>query len=238
MTRILPFALALVLAPTLASAQNITLAPAISGTRLDISATGESKRVPDIAAISAGVVTQSPDASAALSANAARMSRVIAALKRAGVAERDIATSQISLNPQYRYGENVPPTITGYQAQNTVTVRFRDVRKSGAILDALVAEGANTINGPNLMLDQPQAAEDEARVDAIGKARARATLYAEAAGLRVKRILTITEGGGYQPGPPMQMRMRQQAGESAADTSISPGEQTISVTVTVSFELE
>lgn len=237
MKSLIPLALTIALAPAAAAAQQtVTLIPAISGTRLDIAATGESKRVPDIAAISAGVVTQSPDARAALRDNAARMGRVIAALKRAGVAERDIATSQISLNPQYRYGENVPPTITSYQAQNTVTVRFRDVRKSGAILDALVAEGANSINGPNLMLDQPQAAEDEARVDAILKARARATLYAEAAGLRVKRILAIVESGGYSgPQPPPMVRMQM---ADAAETKIEPGEQTVNVTVTVSFELE
>lgn len=233
----LPLALTLALLPAMASAQNVTLAPAIAGTRLDIAATGESKRVPDIAAISAGVVTQSPDASAALRDNAARMSRVIAALKRAGVAERDIATSQISLNPQYRYGENVPPTITSYQAQNTVTVRFRDVRRSGAILDALVSEGANSINGPNLMLDQPQAAEDEARRDAIAKARARAELYAAAAGLRVKRIVSISESGGFGgPMPPPMVRM--EMASDAAQTKIEPGEQTIGVTVNVSFELE
>jgi uncharacterized protein YggE len=126
--------------------------------------------------------------------NSTRMATVLAALKRAGVAERDIQTSSISLSPQYRYAQNEPPVITGYQASNQVTVRFRDIAKSGAILDALVKEGANNISGPNLTIDKPEAALDEARTAAVATARARAELYAKAAGLRVDRILSISEG--------------------------------------------
>lgn len=210
--------------------------PVIRSTRLDIVATGETRRVPDVAVISAGVVSQAADAAGAMRENAQRMAGVITALKKAGVAERDIATSTINLNPQYRYGENVPPVITGYQATNLVTIRFRDVAKSGVILDALVAQGANQINGPSLQIDKPEAAEDEARLDAIRTARARAELYAGAAGLRVKRILTISEAGDYAP-PPVPFAMMRSKAE-VADTSIQPGEQAVSVTVTVSFELE
>lgn len=216
----------------------VLVAPALEGTRLDIVATGESKRVPDIAAISAGVVTQAADAAGAMRANAQRMERVVAALKRAGIADRDIQTASINLNPQYRYGENVPPVITGYQASNTVTVRFRDIARSGAILDVLVAEGANQINGPNLMLDQPEAARDEARADAIRKARARAQLYASASGLRVKRILSISEANQGYPQPPMPYAVRNMAADGAAESKVLPGEQTIGVTLSVSFELE
>lgn len=232
-------ALALALSPVALAAQTVSIpVPTISGARLDVVAVGESRRVPDLAVLSAGVVTQAADAAGAMRENAGRMERVIAALRRAGVAERDIQTSNVSLNPQYRYSENVPPVITGYQATNTVTVRFRDIRRSGAILDVLVREGANQINGPTLTLDQPQAAEDEARTDAIRKARARATLYAQAAGLRVKRILSISESGGYAPPPPMPMMQRGMAMDAAAKTDIVPGEQTVSIAVNVSFELE
>ncbi len=90
----------------------------ISGTRLEISATGEATRVPDVAIISAGVVTRATSARAALAQNAARMERVRAALKSAGIADRDIQTSNISLNPEYRYVENQPPKLTGYTASN------------------------------------------------------------------------------------------------------------------------
>ena len=210
--------------------------PPIEGTRLDVVATGEVTRVPDVARISAGVVTQAPTASAALSGNSERMARVMAALKRAGVADRDIQTSALSLNPNYRYAENQPPVLTGYGASNQVTVRFRDIARAGAILDALVREGANQISGPNLEIDKPEAALDEARVRAVAQARARADLYARAAGLRVARILTISEtGGGYQPPPPPPMYARAMA--DSAETKIAPGEQAVQVQVSVSFEL-
>lgn len=240
MSKLLPFLSlsAMALVPSTAMAQSTVAVPVpvIQGTRLDVVATGESRRVPDIAVISSGVVTQAPDAAGAMRENAGRMARVIAALKKAGIADRDITTSMVSLNPQYRYGENVPPVITGYQASNTLSVKYRDVKKSGAILDALVAEGANQISGPNLQLDKPEAAEDEARTDAIRKARARADLYAAAAGLKVKRILSISESGGYQPPVPQMVYARAEA--KSADTAIMAGEQTVGITVSVSFELE
>jgi uncharacterized protein len=220
--------------PAIADAQT---AAKLDGTRLDLSVRGEVTRVPDIATISAGVVTQAQDARTALADNAARMSRVLAAVKRAGIDARDISTSSIGLSPQYRYVENQPPVITGYQANNTVTVRFRDIAKSGAILDTLVKEGANTINGPTLSIDRPEAALDEARAAAMKTAQARAALYARAAGLTVKRIVSISESGdgpGPQPYPAMMM---QRGDAAAAKTEIAAGEQAIGVTLSISFEL-
>lgn len=230
-------AIAAVAIPAIAQAQQAFPPPQpITGTRLDIVAEADVARVPDLALISAGVVTQSATASAALAENADRMARTVAALRKAGIADRDIQTASISLNPQYRYGENMPPVITGYQASNQVSVRFRDVKRAGAILDTLVAQGANQINGPNLMVDKPEGALDEARVAAIGKARARADLYAKAAGLRVKRIISISEANAIStpiPMPAMSMRA-----EKSADSAIEAGEQRIGVSVSVSFELE
>lgn len=224
--------------PAVASAQVSAPAPiqAIIGTRLDILAEGEVVRTPDVATIAAGVVTQAASATAAMSENARRMTAVVAALKKTGVADRDIQTSSLNLSPQYRYGENMPPVITGYQASNQVSVRFRDIKRAGAILDALVAVGANQINGPSFGIDKPEAALDEARALAIGKARARAELYARAAGLSVKRILTISESGGYSPSPPPMAMMRSM--EKQADTAIEAGEQKLAVNVSVSFELQ
>ena len=177
----------------LAAHAQVAMAPQISGTRLDVTARGDVRRVPDVAIISAGVVTQAADAATAMRDNAARMARVIAALKKAGVADRDVSTSSIALSPQYRYVENQTPVITGYQASNQLTIRFRDIAKSGAILDVLVKEGANQINGPTLTIDKPEAAQDEARIAAVKQARARADLYARATGLKVKRIISISE---------------------------------------------
>src|SRR6478672_2864255 len=122
-----------------ASAQQAAITQSIAGTRLDVSATGEVTRVPDLAIISAGVVTRSATAGAAMQQAATRMQRVRAALKSAGIADRDIQTSNINLNPEYRYENNQPPVLTGYSATNQLTVRFRDLANAGKILDALVA---------------------------------------------------------------------------------------------------
>ena len=116
--------------PTAAAAQSPLVIP-VAGTRLDISATGEVSRVPDVAIISAGVVTRQPTASAAIEQNATQMARVLAALKRAGVADRDVQTSSVSLNPDYRYQDNQPPQLNGYTASNQVSIRFRDVASAG-----------------------------------------------------------------------------------------------------------
>jgi len=206
------------------------------GAVLDVVATGRTSRVPDVATIRAGVVTQAPTAAAAMADNAQRTARVLAAIRKAGVAERDVQTATISLQPQYRYVDGQAPVITGYQASNSVSVRFRDIAKSGAILDALVAQGANQIDGPNLSIDKPEGAMDAARTDAIARARARAELYARAAGMRVERIVSISESGSDAPSPPPIAVMR--AAASQADTQIAAGEQDVTVSVSVRFLLK
>jgi len=228
-------ALALLLVGPAAVQAQVAPPVALAGTRLDISATGQVDRAPDMATIGAGVVTQSGSAGGAMSANAQRMTATIAALKKAGVADRDIQTAALSLQPQYRYGDNQPPVLTGYQASNRVSVRLRDVQKAGAVIDALVAAGANQVDGPSFGLDKPEAALDEARGQAIATARARADLYARAAGLRVKRILSISETDGA---PPVARPMAMVAMAKRDSTPIAAGEQTLAVTLTVSFELQ
>lgn len=212
--------------------------PPPHGTVLDIVARGETRRTPDVATVSAGVVSQAADAAGAVRDNAARMARVLAALKRAGIAERDVQTANLSLSPQYRYTQNEAPVITGYQASNNLTIRFRDIGKAGAILDALVATGANQINGPDLMIDDPAAALDEARLDAMAKAKARAELYARATGLRVKKILSISEAGDMPRPMPVMMRAQAAPAPEYADSKVMAGEQSVGVTVSVRYELE
>ena len=228
-------------APSIAIAQVPTVqmqVPVLTGTRLDVSATGEVTRVPDLAIISAGVQTLQPTATAAIEENAARMERVRAALKRAGIEDRDIQTSSINLNPEYQYDQNRPPRLTGYRATNTVNVKFRDLKRTGAILDALVAEGANQINGPNLTIDKPEAALDEARTKAIANGRARADLYARALGMRVVRLISVSEGGGYNVPPPMPMVAQMAERSADASSKIDPGTQQLQVNVSMSFELQ
>ncbi|MDR7193135.1 SIMPL domain-containing protein [Luteimonas terrae] len=205
------------------------------GTLLSISAQAEASRAPDIATLSTGVVTQAADANAAMRANAEQMSTLMGAIKAAGIAERDVQTSGINLSPQYRYAENQPPVITGYQASNTVNLKVRDIGKLGQVLDALVASGANQINGPTFEIEDADGVQDQARADALKKAQARAEVYASSLGMRVRRIVSISEGGGFQPPRPM-MAMRAVQQDSMA-TSVSPGETTLSANLDVVFEL-
>jgi uncharacterized protein len=229
---------ALALATPMAVEAEGTQTQTIAGTRLELQARGESHVVPDIAIVTAGVVTQAADAATAMRDNAARMARVIAALKRAGLADKDVQTQSVSLSPQYRYANNEVPVITGYQANNTVSVRFRDIGKSGAVLDVLVKEGANQINGPTLSIDNPEAAQDAARLSALKTLQARAALYAKAVGMQVRRIVSLSESVEYQGGQVPMMAMARSADAAEAKTSIAAGEQAVGVTVSAVFELQ
>ena len=240
-----PLMLALALATALsglpmtanAKPQTDLVASATQGTLLSVSAEASATRVPDVATLSTGVVTQAADANTAMRANAVQMDKVMAAIKAAGIAERDVQTSGINLNPQYKYVENAAPSIVGYQASNTVNVKVRDLSKLGRVLDAFVEQGANQINGPSFEVDKPDEAYDEARVAAIGKAQARARTYADALGLKVRRIVSISEGGASMPRPmPMLRAMAADAG-FAKETAVSPGESALSVSIEVVFEL-
>lgn len=241
-----PAALALsaMIAPAMASAHDAQSGPVIapSSTLLVLSADGRSTRAPDLAVFSAGVTSQGKTAGEAMIANSADMNRVVVALKKAGIADKDIQTTSINLNPIYGQpvvGPNGQVTqearIIGYQANNMVNVRQRDLKGFGKVLDALVAAGANQVSGPSFQMANPDAAQDEARIAAMKAVRARAELYARASGLRVVRILSISEGGGYSP--PMPVMYAKAAMADAAPTPVAAGEVETSITVSVQFEL-
>lgn len=228
-----------------AMAQSMSPAPVVAAGNsvLTVSADGRSTRTPDLAVFSAGVTTQAKTASAALAKNAEQMNAVIAALKASGIAERDIQTTNLSVNPLYGQPRsdangNVAgdPVIIGYQATNQVEVKQRNIANYGKTIDTLVSAGANQVSGPSFQLDNPDAASDEARIEAMKKARARADLYAKAAGLTVKRILTISESGGYAP-QPMVMYARAEAMMAKAPSPVAAGEVQVGANVTVTFEL-
>ncbi|WP_421847916.1 SIMPL domain-containing protein [Novosphingobium sp.] len=238
-------ALAAAGAATPAMAQTVSPAPVVApgNAVLTVSADGRSSRTPDLAVFSAGVTTQAKTAAAALSENADRMNAVITALKASGIAERDIQTSNLSVNPVYGQQRadangNVSgdPLIIGYQATNQVEVKQRKIGNYGKTIDTLVSAGANQVSGPSFQLDNPDVASDEARLEAMKKARARAELYAKAAGLTVKRILTISESGGYAP-QPMVMYARADAMMAKAPSPVAAGEVQVAANVTVTFEL-
>ncbi|MBV8972614.1 MAG: SIMPL domain-containing protein [Sphingomonadaceae bacterium] len=206
-------------------------------TTLTIVAEGHFDRAPDVAELSGGVVTQAPTAAAALAENARRMTDVVAAVRRAGVAERDIQTSGLSLQPQYRYGDNHPPVLTGYQATNTVALKVRKLADAGAMVDALVAAGANQVNGPSFRVEDAEGTLNAARTAAVVTARARAELYAAAAGLHVARIRSIAEGTPARVDP-NEIVVTAARKFAAPATPVAPGEVTLGATVTVVFDLD
>lgn len=231
-----PAVMAMGLAAAPAAHAQLAGGPAVSRpdtTLLTISADAEVRAAPDLATISTGVRTEAPTAQVALADNARRMQSVFAALKKAGIADKDIQTSNLSIAPQYAYAEREPPKLTGYQANNQVSVIVRDLKRLGAAVDAVVAAGSNQIDGVNFGLTDPDKARDQARKDAVAKARARADLYAQAAGLKVARIVSISEAG--EAPPPMPMPMAKMAMSDATPTA--PGELAIGITVNVAFEL-
>ena len=207
----------------------------LQGTLLSVSADGTSQARPDMGVINLGVTTEGQTAAAALAENARRMTALTQALRRAGVAERDIQTSNVSVNPQQEYREGQAPRITGYQANNTVTARVRNVDNLGRVIDAAVGAGGNTVNGVSFAHQNVDAQLDAARRAAIAEARRRAELYASALGMRVQRIVAVQEGGGFSPPMPVPYAARMDAQQMS--TPISPGEIETRVNVSVTFEL-
>jgi len=257
----------LILAAALAApagAQSVSPVPVVAAGNavLTVSADGKSLQAPDLALFNAGVATQGKTAGEALAANSAAMANVISQLRRAGIAERDIQTSNLMVEPIYsdpgrdaalaaRFngqpyspppGDAGVPKIVGYRANNAVAVRQRDLKGFGRVIDTLVAAGANQVNGPSFTLDNPEPALDRARVQAVQQARERANLYARAAGLLVVRILSIAEGGGYFGPPPVVFARGSSAGAPPPPpppppAPIQPGELQMTASVAVLFEL-
>ncbi len=191
-----------------------------------------------MATIRAGVVSQGATAAAALSDNAQRMARVLAAVKRAGIADRDIQTATVQLQPQYRYGDNVPPAITGYQATNTISVRFRDVAKSGSVLDALVAQGANQIDGPICRSTSRRRTGRSTNRRDPARPRPRRTLCEGGGPARRADRVDLREWRGCGgPQPPIMFRASAMRSDAMEKTSIAPGERDVTVNVSVRFLL-
>ena len=217
--------------------------PAHAGT-ISIEGRGEVLAAPDMAQITSGVTTQGTTAREALDANTAAMTDLIAELKASGITARDIQTSGFSINPNYVYtderdanGYTLPPRINGYQVSNTVTVVVRQLDTLGAILDKSVTIGANTVNGVSFSVADPSTHYNEARKAAFADARAKAELYATAAGGTLDEINAISESQGFNSPQPVAMyAMRAEA--ASADVPVEGGELTFAINVTVQWELD
>jgi uncharacterized protein YggE len=200
-----------------------------------LSGEGKASAAPDLAVLSSGVVADGKTAREALDANTAAMTKLIASFKSAGIEARDIATSGFTVQ-QRNDGTQEPPRITGYEVRNTVTVKVRDLTKLGGVLDTAVTEGSNQIDGLTFDISKKDELLNEARKKALADARAKADLYAEAAGVKLGRLRELSEqtNAGYPPPRPMAMRMEAKA---AADVPVEAGEQEISVNVTATWEI-
>jgi uncharacterized protein YggE len=207
-------------------------------TLLSLSATGEAEAVPDVATIMIGVETFGADAKAANAANSRKAAEIAKALEEFGVEGRDIQTANLSLQ-RIDYGRRKGQ----FQASNTLTVRLSDVPKAGEAVAAATTAGANVLSGPSLQIDDPEKANRGAYIAAYKAARTRAEAYAEAAEMKIVRVLTIRDGG-QNGGGPMPYAMNEMAADaamvsaSAPPPSIRPGVTRTSVTVQVDFALE
>ena len=232
-------------------ATTVTAVPALAqdhrgpGT-ISIEGHGEVTASPDTAYVTSGVTTQGTTAREALDANNAAMTELIAALKTAGIEDRDIQTSGFSVQPNYVYtdardanGYTLPPKIVGYQVYNTVNVRVRALDALGAVLDKAVTVGANTINGVSFAVADPSKLYDEARKLAFGDALAKARLYTDAARIELESIRSITEVSNYNQ-PPQPYMMKEVALQAAGDSAVpvQTGELTFAINVQVTWELD
>jgi len=198
---------------------------------------------PDIATVGTGVETRAPTAKQAMADNAGKAQALVAALAKAGIAKKDIQTSGVRLSAQYDYGQRNPdgsqaqPRFLGYEASNQLSVIVRDVAKVGDVLDAMVAAGATSINGPTFGIDDVEPLVVQARGDALKAAQAQADYYAKQTGFRAARLVSITDNGGSGGAQPVPMMAMMKA-DRAAGTPIEPGQVSASVTLTVQYALE
>lgn len=206
--------------------------------KLYVSAIGEVVRAPDVAIVNASVIANGRTAKDAMAEQREAMNDVVAALKRAGVKERDIQTSSFQLYPNYVYDQSrQEQRLTGYRASNSVQVTLRDdIDDAGATLDALVEAGINDIGGVSFGISDREAAEDEARKLAIEKVKARAQTYAEAGDINLGRILEMREQTFRPYGGPEAIVVTAARADSAP-TPISGGEFAVSVTVNAVYEI-
>ncbi len=215
---------------TSVAAHDVAETPAIT-----VSAVGEAVGTPDVLRVRIGVTNQAKRAEEALAANSSKVAALIARLKAAGVAGKDLQTEQFNLGPFYDHPQGGRPRLTGYQVNNTVVVTLRDLARAGTLLDALVADGANTVHGFQFEVDDTTKLEAEARSAGLHAARAKAEHYAREAGIRLGKVIEIVEAS--QPGVAPVRLMRQAAMAEAAAVPIEPGEAKVNVQVTVRYEI-
>ena len=213
---------------------------------ISVSAEGKVKAVPDLATVNLGVLTQGTSPAAVQDENSKKVNKIIEYIKAQGVSKDDISTSQFNIYPQYNY-QNGRNDITGYQLNQTISVKIRGVDKStdvlSNILKGAVSEGANEVNGVSLSFDDPDELKQEARKIAISKAKEKAGELAKAAGLKLGKVVSVSESGGGGWPAPMYAEGMGAGGyggvmEKSVSPNIEPGSQDVIENMTVVFEVK
>lgn len=197
--------------------------------------TGRVTVEPDIAELRLGVAISRPTVGEARAAAAEAMTAILSAVSAAGVERRDIRTSTLSVQPRYDYRDGKPPTLTGYDLANVVVVTARDLARLGDVIDGALGAGATSLDGLTFRVDDPRAAEREARTSAVAEARERADVLAAAAGVTIAAVHDIVEAGAAPVWPQPKMARAMVAAD--AGTPVEGGTTEIAVTVTVTFRL-
>jgi len=204
-------------------------------TEIIVTGEGRISAAPDYAEITAGVTTRAKTAKEATDGNARLMAAVIAALRDGGVAQKDIATTQFSVQPVYTTQSNTEPKLTGFSASNQVAVTIRQMDKVGDITDRMVAAGATNIGNLVFLHSDASKLLDQAREAAVADARRKAELYARASGVGLGKVLWINETSAYAPYAPLEVGVMFRA--KAVETPITSGEDTLRVAITVGFDI-
>lgn len=224
-------------ASTVAADPGTTAAGHVMKRTIAVTGVGEASRAPDMANLSIGVDAEGATAAEALRKNSTQLEATIKSLTDSGVEKKDIQTSGLNVGAKYDYSpDGRPPRIIGYQASNTVSVKLRSLDKAGAVIDKAVGVGANRLDSIWFSFADPKPVMNDARKAAVADARERASLYAEAAGVKLGPILSISDS--YSPGPgPMPVMARMDMAE-AKNVPIMPGESSVSASVTIIYEIQ
>ena len=209
---------------------------------LIVSGSGQARVAPDEAHVRLGVVAQAPTARAVQDQVSRTAGAVLDAIRKLGIPAEDVQTSGLSLSPLYsqvrQSNENQSPKITGYQANNTVTVRVGDLAKTGPVIDAGLGAGANSLEGVDFGLRNDEAARAQALADAARAARAKAETLAKALGVRLGEILEVAEGGvSISPPPSPRYGMARMEAASMAPTPVSAGQVGVEASVTLRYRI-
>ena len=228
---------AVALAPSFGSTSTRAADPTTTPPEHTVSVSGDGRVLikPDVADLSLGVSIQRPKAKDSEQAAADAMAKVVAALKAAGIADADIQTANLSLSPTYDYTTN-KQVITGYETDNMVSVTIRDLTKVGDTVDAAVDAGATAVNGITFRVNDPASVQAQARAAAMKDAKGKADALAQAAGVNITGVQSISEVSSPVPTPIAYDRAAMGSAPSAGVvTPVEPGNIEVDVTVTVTY---